>query len=453
MIVRRDRAAIRGGAGLLFAVACIVGPAVAHAAPAPDEDTTQQGGAECEEASPSLTVTASEVEVGETVGIKASCFSPRAKVEGHVIMPSGERFDLSLRELGSDGSGSWTFPTVEVGDHGVVLNSEDDSEQATGGFDVIESSEDGSGEDDGSGDGQDDGNGNRDNPGGGDDEGDDGDTDNGDGAGGEGTEGGDGGTDGGQTGDGGNPGGDGTEGGDDDTDDGQTGDAGSGEGEDDGAEGGDNGSGSADDVDTGSNDNDESAGQQPDGGGTGDGGSTGQQPDDGNDNESQPGANGPPAPSEDEDDSDRSGLTADAGPTASEQKPSSPAPASPAPATNDFPAAAPKYTAEQREAASLAVLMTSLFAHGVSNGQVGISPAEAGTPNADDTDGDGAGDGSSTGSGSSGNGDASDGGEASDGGGEELAETGAEVTGPAALAALALAGGAGLLWYHRRRNS
>ena len=97
--------------------------------------------------------------------------------------------------------------------------------------------------------------------------------------------------------------------------------------------------------------------------------------------------------------------------------------------------------------------MTSLFAHGVSNGQVGISPAEAETPNADSTVGDGAGDGSSTVSDSSGNGDASDGGESSDGGGEELAETGAEVTGPAALAALALTGGAGLLWYHRRRTS
>ena len=40
---------------------------------------------------------------------------------------------------------------------------------------------------------------------------------------------------------------------------------------------------------------------------------------------------------------------------------------------------------------------------------------------------------------------------ASDGGGE-LAETGADVSAAAGLAALALVGGAGLLWHQRRRT-
>ncbi|MDN6302258.1 MAG: LPXTG cell wall anchor domain-containing protein, partial [Brachybacterium sp.] len=46
-----------------------------------------------------------------------------------------------------------------------------------------------------------------------------------------------------------------------------------------------------------------------------------------------------------------------------------------------------------------------------------------------------------------------DGEDPADGGGDELAETGVEVTGPAALAALMLTGGAGLLWHQRRREN
>lgn len=83
--------------------------------------------------------------------------------------------------------------------------------------------------------------------------------------------------------------------------------------------------------------------------------------------------------------------------------------------------------------------MTSLFAHGVSDGEAGLSPAEVDAELPDD------------GSASDGN-DSSDDDGASDGDGEELAETGADITVPAALAGLALIGGTGLLWHQRRRD-
>ena len=86
--------------------------------------------------------------------------------------------------------------------------------------------------------------------------------------------------------------------------------------------------------------------------------------------------------------------------------------------------------------------MTSLFAHGVSEGEVGTSPADAEARADGDTD-HGTTDGE----------DPADGTGASDGGADELAETGVEVTGPAALAALMLTGGAGLLWHQRRREN
>ena len=64
---------------------------------------------------------------------------------------------------------------------------------------------------------------------------------------------------------------------------------------------------------------------------------------------------------------------------------------------------------------------------------MGTSPEDIGDPSAA---------GSATGESGSG---------ASDGGGE-LAETGTEISAAAGLAALSLAGGAGLLWHQRRRT-
>ncbi|SLM99509.1 Exopolysaccharide biosynthesis domain protein [Brachybacterium faecium] len=139
-------------------------------------------------------------------------------------------------------------------------------------------------------------------------------------------------------------------------------------------------------------------------------------------------------------------------PDASAQPPSA-APSAPGPATNDFPAATPEPSDEQQESARLAASITSLFAHGVSGGEVGTSPEDVELPGGS---GD-AEDGSSTSGedGSDGGVDGGDGGdgEASDDGGEELANTGTNVAAPAAGAALALAGGTGALWYQRRRSS
>ena len=88
--------------------------------------------------------------------------------------------------------------------------------------------------------------------------------------------------------------------------------------------------------------------------------------------------------------------------------------------------------------------MTSLFAHGVSDGEAGLSPAEV---EAELSDGGASGeDGASGGTG------APDEDGASEDGDEELADTGTDVTVPAALAGLALIGGAGLVWYQRRRR-
>src|SRR5699024_1276837 len=126
-------------------------------------------------------------------------------------------------------------------------------------------------------------------------------------------------------------------------------------------------------------------------------------------------------------------------------KPDSSAPEDQDAPSDDAPSATPEHTQEQEESAALAVLMTSLFAHGVSDGEAGLSPAEveaelsdAGSASGEDDASDGSG--------------ASDGEGASDDGDEELAETGADVTVPAALAGLTLIGGAGLVWHQRRRR-
>src|SRR5699024_7535259 len=125
-------------------------------------------------------------------------------------------------------------------------------------------------------------------------------------------------------------------------------------------------------------------------------------------------------------------------------KPDSSAPEDQDSPSDDSPSATPEHTREQEEAAALAVLMTSLFAHGVSDGEAGLSPAEV---EAELSDGGASGENYS--SDCSG---ASDGVGASHDGDEELAETGADVTVPVALAGLTLIGGAGLVWQQRRHR-
>src|SRR5699024_3152058 len=115
-------------------------------------------------------------------------------------------------------------------------------------------------------------------------------------------------------------------------------------------------------------------------------------------------------------------------------KPDSSAPEDQDAPSDDAPSATPEHTQAQEEAAALAVLLTSLFAHGGPDGDAGLAPAGAAAERA----GGGSG--------------ASDGEGASDDGDEELGETGADVTVPAALAGLTLIGGAGLVWHQRRRR-
>ena len=98
-----------------------------------------------------------------------------------------------------------------------------------------------------------------------------------------------------------------------------------------------------------------------------------------------------------------------------------PAPAAPGSATNDFPAAGPTVTEQQR--LSAVEILRAFLSFG----------------------------GKSTGADSTGSSEGSDA-EASDGGGE-LAQTGIEASAFVGLSALALLGGAGMLWYARRRRS
>ncbi|MDN5901490.1 MAG: LPXTG cell wall anchor domain-containing protein, partial [Brachybacterium sp.] len=145
-----------------------------------------------------------------------------------------------------------------------------------------------------------------------------------------------------------------------------------------------------------------------------------------------------------EEEQDSAPPTAADRPGASSPTSDSSTPTDPGTATDDPPSSTPEYDADQKEAAALAVLMTSLFAHGVSDGEVGISPAEARA----EAEASGAGSAADEADGSS----SADSDDASDGGGDELAETGTEASTPAALAGLTLLGGAGLLWHQRRRR-
>ena len=123
-------------------------------------------------------------------------------------------------------------------------------------------------------------------------------------------------------------------------------------------------------------------------------------------------------------------------------------PAAPGSATNDFPAAQQEATADQKQSAALAVLMTKLFAGGVSSGSVGTTPDQARTvidPSAAPSEIEVPA-GSDTG-GSSDNGSDS---ETSDG--NALAATGSNMLIPAGIAAAAILLGAGLKIHQIRRG-
>lgn len=430
MIVRRGHVAARLGAGLILAAACAVGPLGVYAAATPPNANEEQGSGDCTVAQASASP--SSVEVGESVQISGTCFELRQSAKITVIGPNGSKtFD---QDSGGEGSFSISYPTEVAGEHSFIIDV--NGEQDSGSFTVTEAApspeeptddtttppEDTSTppieeptddtatppEDtstppaeeppaDSTDDPTDDSTGDPTAP---------------------------------------PPSTDDPATDDPATDDPATDDPGTGEqapptstgpaestsptaprpSDDEGSEPGKDQSGTAPTTD---------AGQQTDG---------------------QPTAAGT--------------TSTDGEPTAAEQTSSSPAATAPGTATNDFPAAAPEYTAEQRKTGATAALMTSLFAHGVSGGQVGISPAEAdarigaGTPGGErDASGSGRSNASDGGGELAGGPSGSDGGSdgASDSGGE-LAETGTEVSIAAAGAGIALLGGAGLLWRSRRRD-
>lgn len=123
-------------------------------------------------------------------------------------------------------------------------------------------------------------------------------------------------------------------------------------------------------------------------------------------------------------------------------------PAAPGSATNDFPAAQQEATADQRQSAALAVLMTKLFAGGVSSGSVGTTPEQARTvidPSADASEIE-----VPAGSDTGGSSDDGSGSESSDG--DALAATGSNMLVPAGIAAAAILLGAGLKIHQIRRG-
>lgn len=149
----------------------------------------------------------------------------------------------------------------------------------------------------------------------------------------------------------------------------------------------------------------------------------------------------------DEEDGDTSASAANDDAASRGDAPAQP-PAAPGSATNDFPAAQQEATADQKQSAALAVLMTQLFAGGVSTGSVGTTPDQARTvidPSAEASEIEvpaGSDNGSSSDDGS--------GSESSDG--DALAATGSNMLVPAGIAAAAILLGAGLKIHQVRRG-
>jgi len=463
MSVRRSSA--RLSAGLLLVAACAMGPATAFAdgEQGPSDGGGEPPQSECEDGAPATaTADTSSYEAIGTVMITGTCFGARSEVTVDVLQDGAVVENVSGTS-GADGTVSVEFAPEAGGQYTAVLKSE--TAEANVGFEVPaqeeepteppedpEPTEPGDGEesptpeepdeDDGEeqptppedpAPSEDDGDGNGS---GGDGNGSGSDEEPGDGAGG----------DGGDDGDGNTGGSDGTDG-DGSADgnrsdgadgDGSAGEGSAGEGEDSSA----GGNGGSDGSDSTGND---SAGDGAGSGSTGND-SAGDGSGSGRDGSTDDGSSGSAA--EKPSDSDGPAPSAGGDPAQGSRPDPQQPPEQPGSATNDFPTATPGPTAEQQRSAALAVLMTSLFANGVSSGEVGTSPedahdvidpsAEASETAGDDASGEGA------------RGDAADeaGADAAGSGeadGDELAETGTNALMPAVVAGLAILGGAALL--------
>ena len=471
MSVRRS--SVRLSAGLLLVAACTMGPATAFAdgEQGPSDGGGEPPQSECEDGAPATaTADTSSYEAIGTVMITGTCFGARSQVSVDVLQDGAVVENVSGTS-GADGTVSVEFAPEAGGQYTAVLKSE--TAEANVGFEApaqeeepteppedTEPTEPGDGEesptpeepdeDDGDGNGS-----------GGDGNGSGSDEEPGDGAGGDGAGGDGAGGDGGDDGDGNTGGSDGTDGdggdgntgGSDGTDgdgsadgngsdgadgDGSAGEGSAGEGEDSSA----GGNGGSDGSDSTGND---SAGDGAGSGSTGND-SAGDGSGSGRDGSTDDGSSG--SATEKPSDSDGPAPSAGGDPAQGSRPDPQQPPEQPGSATNDFPAATPGPTAEQQRSAALAVLMTSLFANGVSSGEVGTSPedahdvidpsAEASETAGDDASGEGA------------RGDAADeaGADAAGSGeadGDELAETGTNALMPAVVAGLAILGGAALL--------
>ena len=216
----------------------------------------------------------------------------------------------------------------------------------------------------------------------------------------------------------------------------------SGSGEDDPEQGGDDHN-SVDDGSVGDSDGDQA--QETENGdesGNVEGSDEEQQGDD----TTAPGSPTTPSPG-DEKDGETSASAANDDAASKGKAPAQP-PAAPGSATNDFPAAQQEATADQKQSAALAVLMTKLFAGGVSTGSVGTTPDQARTvidPSSGASEIE-----VPAGSDTGGSSDSGSGSESSDG--DALAATGSNMLLPAGIVVAAILLGVGLKIHQVRRG-
>lgn len=369
---------------------------------------------------PVLAISASEVAPGDTVTLTVTCLPERGPITAKVVPPGGAGDDDP--EGGGDatpgGEQTWTYTVPEDAENGDIYSfvlSMQDGWNDSRTFTVVVEDNGESGGDNGSG-------------------GDEGGGDNGSGE--------SGGSDDSESGSG-----EGGDGGDDSAESGENGDG----SEDTGQEqGGDDQNSDNDEVVDGGSDTEDSGSDDDQQQDTGDKG----RPDDtGDSDEGQQGGDitASDSPTKhvpgDEEGGETSASSANGNAASRGSAPAQP-PAAPGSATNDFPAAQQEATADQKQSAALAVLMTKLFASGVSSGSVGTTPDQARTvidPSADASEIE-----VPAGSDTGGSSDDGSGSESSDG--DALAATGSNMLIPAGIAAAAILLGAGLKIHQVRRG-
>ena len=406
MSVRRTVA--QSSAGLLLLAAFAAGPTAVYAAPDASDgggDGEQPSPSACEDGTPaSASADTSSYETNGTVTITGTCFPGHEPVSADILVGHDEVNSLESQTPSGSGIVSFSFEPGSEGTYTAVLSNKEDI-QADVDFTIGVDGSDGNEGDDP--DGNEGGNENdsgddaedSSNP----DEGDEGTVDE-------------------------DP---------DSVDDSQE------QGDDEVVD--DDGSDIGDDARTGDSGSDDE--QKQDNGNSNESGSTedSEEEQQGGDTTASGSPNKPSADYEEDGDTSASAANDNA---ASRGNASAQPPAAPGSATNDFPAAQQEATADQKQSAALAVLMTKLFAGGVSTGSVGTTPDQARTvidPSADASEIE-----VPAGSDTGGSSDDGSGSESSDG--DALAATGSNMLVPAGIAAAAILLGAGLKIHQVRRG-